>query len=619
MRILLPTLHVRHSAQAIPLAAGNLKAALPEKFRDSTELLDLFPEQSPEQMLNAIMASQPQLVAFPLYLWNRSRVLQLCRQLRQKQPQLLLLAGGPEASADATAAIAEGELDGVICGEGEIAFSQLVERLCGQQTVAVITGFQAADAATQTEPVAAICPDLAALTSPWLAGTLPLEPGCGVLWEVARGCRFNCAFCFDAKGLKGVRPLPLPRLRAELQLFARKNVSQIWILDSTFNAPPERGKQLLRLLLEEAPQIHYHLEAKADFLDQETAALLSELSCSVQIGLQSAQPEVLKPLHRNLDHSKMTRALQLLSEYGVTYGLDLIYGLPNDNYQGFCSSLDFALQQQPNQVDIFPLAVLPGTELFQKKAEFGLQADSRPPYLIKGNDSYPTEELALTAKLAAAADIFYNRGRAVGFFLQFCDALALQPAELLQSFADWLSKQPQLTAERITDAELWQPGEILPLQQRFIAQLLNEKKLAKLQPLAEDLINYHFCCAELLLAEECRPAARMPNNKQLLDQTWRLNPAVRIQSFNFDLEELEEFGGESLPRLSKKLKRSPSYGIFLQQQGEPLVESLQDEFARLLLHADGKRQTMDLLRGLSRQEGLELLQFAVAQGVLQPA
>ena len=619
MRILLPTLHVRQSAQAVPLAAGNLKACLPPALQKQTELLDLFPRQTGEEMAAEILARQPQLIAFPLYLWNRQQLLQLCHQLRRQQSDLFLLAGGPEASADAAGVIAEGNLNGVICGEGELPFVQLANRLQRGEPTTALSGFLAADTGSNRTVIPAVCPDLSQLSSPWLQGILPLQKGCGVLWEVARGCRFNCAFCYDAKGHQGVRPLPQERLRAELQLFVAEGVAQVWILDSTFNAPPERGKQLLQMLIDEAPQIHFHLEAKADFLDEETAELLAQLSCSVQIGLQSANPGVLRPLHRTLKTGQMDRALQQLANQGVTYGLDLIYGLPGDNHRGFCDSLDFALQRQPNQVDIFPLAVLPGTELHQSQTEFGLSADPRPPYLVRTNSSYSSAELAQSRQLAVATDIFYNRGRAVGFFLQICAALSSRPAELLGRFADWLNARPELSAEQKTSAEGWQPLDILPLQQNFIAACLLSTGKKTLLQLAEDLINYHFRCAELLLAQDCQPGADLPAANRLLKQRWRLNPAVQIQRFHYDLEELEQVGGEKLSWLHKQLTQETSYGIFLQQYGAPVIESLQPDFAHLLLAANGQQATKKLLQGIERQTATEFLQFAVSQGLLLPA
>jgi len=613
MRILLPTLHVRRSAQAVALAAGNLKAALPAEQQLQTELLDLYLEQPLDAQLQQILASQPELVAFPLYVWNRQPVLQLCRELRRQQPGLTLLAGGPEASADPSTVLQQGELDGVLCGEGEIAFAQLVVAKFRGEKPTGIDGYFTPG--SNERPTAASCPDLAKLPSPWLSGVLPLEPGCGVLWEVARGCTFNCAFCFDAKGEKGVRPFPWQRLEQELQLFVEQQVGQVWILDSTFNAPPERGKQLLQLLIEQAPQIHFHLEAKADFLDRATAELLAQLSCSVQIGLQSANPEVLKPLHRSLQPKKMEKALQQLSDAGVTFGLDLIYGLPGDNHQGFCASLDFALQQQPNQVDIFPLAVLPGTELHHKRNKFGIDADSEPPYLIRTNRHYSAADFERSKQLALATDIFYNRGRAVGFFLQFCEALSKKPAQLLVIFGDWLENRRELKSA----AENWQPAEILLLQLSFIGEQLKQQNKSKLLPLAEDLLNYHFCCAELLLAPECAPTTKIPGDQQLRHQRWQLNRAVRVQKFNYDLEELAAVGGEKMVWQLKQLTREPSYGVFLQQQGQTVIETLDEDFAQLLLAADGQRSTAELVKNLDRESALELLQFAVGQGLLLPA
>jgi len=613
MRILLPTLHVRRSAQAVALAAGNLKAALPPEQQHQTELLDLFLDQTLDAQLKLITDRRPELVAFPLYVWNRQPVLQLCCELRRQQPDLVLLAGGPEASADPVAVLDQGQLDGVLCGEGEIAFTELVRAWSQGHKAQEISGYLAAGASGQ--PVAASCPDLRQLRSPWLSGTLPLEPGCGVLWEVARGCTFNCAFCFDAKGAKGVRPLPWQRLEEELKLFVAQQVGQVWVLDSTFNAPPERGRRLLRLLIEQAPQLHFHLEAKADFLDRETAELLGQLACSVQIGLQSADPEILKPLHRSVQPEKLARALRQLSRAGVTYGLDLIYGLPGDNHQGFCDSLNFTLQQQPNQVDIFPLAVLPGTELYQKQEEFGLNADPEPPYLVRSNRGYSKVDFERSKRLAQATDIFYNRGRAVGFFLQFCEALALQPAQLLESFAAWLEDTTEL---KPSEAD-WQPAEILPLQLGFLRAQLQLQGSNRLLPLAEDLLNYHFCCAELLLAAECVPATETPANSQLLQQRWQLNRAVRVQKFNHALDELEAVGGEKLDWQFQQLSHEPSYGIFLQQRGETIIETLDHDFARLLLKADGQHSTTELIKGFDRQAAIELLQFAVNQGLLQPA
>jgi len=616
MHIIIATLHVRKSSQAIPLAAGCLKAALPEHLRQSTELLDFYSDQDDTAIISEISKRKADLIAFPLYVWNREQALRISSQLRQMQPGLILLAGGPEASADSDKVILEGALNAVICGEGEKAFAEYVSRIPHDQPTSDIVGLRERN--DHSAPKAAVCPDLSELTSPWLNADIPLSAGCGVLWETARGCYFNCAFCYDAKGHQGVRPLPQQRLKQELELFVKKQVSQIWILDSTFNAPSGRGKKLLELLLDTAPQIHYHIEAKADLLDDDTIELLSRLSCSVQIGLQSANPDILKALQRKLDLQNMQSQLRRLSRAGVTFGLDLIYGLPGDNHSGFINSLNFALNQQPNQVDIFPLAVLPGTELFLNRDAFNVQGQQSPPYLIEHNATYSSLDMEKSRLIAALTDIFYNRGRAVGFFLQVCQALKLTPGDFLENFGLWLEQEKGLTQEQIIAVENWQPNRIIPLQIEFTKDQLQRTKRQTLIAISEDLVHYHYCCAEVLLAEECQPAVCELNLKQILNTRWKLHPAVIIQSFHYALEDLEHWGGESLEKISRQLKIDPSQVIFLRRGEEMIVESLDDDFAQLLKKTENPTPGKDLLKNVKDHSAQEQLQFAIAQGILLP-
>ena len=152
MKILLPTLHVRRSAQAVPLAAGCLAATLPPRLRDAAELLDFFPEDTLEQMVEEILGRHPDLVAFPVYVWNRQQILALTRALRQAQPALRLVAGGPEATADAAGVLAGGALDGVVHDEGETVFALLAD---GWQTAATRPGCPASPGKRRAGPLPA--------------------------------------------------------------------------------------------------------------------------------------------------------------------------------------------------------------------------------------------------------------------------------------------------------------------------------------------------------------------------------------------------------------------------------------------------------------------------------
>jgi radical SAM superfamily enzyme YgiQ (UPF0313 family) len=620
MQFLIITQHVRPSAQAVPLAAGSLKAALPPELQQNTTLIDLFPGYNCDVKARELLSLEPAVIGFSLYLWNRNDLLTLARRIKELEPEVVLIAGGPEASADSSRVLAEGRLDGVIRGEGEDIFAEILLSVERNEKLLTGPGLLAADNAEQI-PDAVVCKDLEQLPSPWLNGQLSLEQDCGVLWEVARGCQFNCAFCYDAKGHSGVRPFPFERLKKELELFVRKGVAQIWVLDSSFNAPEERGEKLLRLLLEVAPQIHYHIEAKSEYLNDELTELLGQLSCSVQIGLQSSRQQVLTPLHRHLDQKKMTKQLEQLSYAGVTYGLDLIYGLPNDNHLGFCESLDYALDQQPNQVDIFPLSILPGTEIYEHQERFQIWGHEDPPYLQKENRSYNAEDFATSEELAAATDIFYNRGRAVGFFKQLTSTLQLRPSVFLQQFYNWLSANEKIERKTLLNADLWQPQQILPLQLNFCHSLLPNSNEKKLRTLIADLLNFNYCCSETLLAGECQPQQLNQAQRKNPKLKLRLNPQVQLRIFNYALDELAELAELRLDKALRQLNKQNGNGIFLQQQGELVMETLDDQFAALLKKADRPEGTArdELMAGMDRSSAQELIEFSIAQGILLPA
>ncbi|WP_020677464.1 B12-binding domain-containing radical SAM protein [Geopsychrobacter electrodiphilus] len=610
MKILIVSLHVRRSAQAVALAAGNLKAALPEKVQQQTQLLDLYLQQPLPQMLKEIRNARADLIAFSFYLWNRQQLLDLAAALKTAQKPPFLLAGGPEASADSTRLLATGLFDALLRGEGEESFALLVERLSQKSNLTGIAGLSLS--ARQPLPAACSC-DVTRLKSPWLSQTLRPAEG-GVLWEVARGCPFRCDFCYDAKGMAGVRPLPLARLAAELESFSLNSAEQVWVLDSTFNAPPRRGHTLLQLLLEKGPQLHYHLEAKAEFIDDQTIDLLSQLSCSVQLGLQSADDGVLAGLNRKIDPLKFWAGVEKLADSGLTFGLDLIYGLPGDSYAGFCASLNRALSYRPNQVDIFPLAVLPGTRLFEQQQELGLKADAQPPYLLRQSPDFSPAAMHDCSLLAAAADIFYNFGRAVGFMLPLCESLRVSPLRLLEDFRDWV-KENKGGEEALLSREKFKPQEILQLQQDFLQQRLYAAGQPNYVPLVADILEYHYRYAETLLGPETLPAA----GKITAGQRLHLAAGVCLIELRCDILGALETEAIDLKRWGKLVEQTPTRGLMIRRGNQVFTEVLTEEFAELLGRAQTARTRQQLLAGLPTAAAEELLPFALQEGLLVAA
>jgi hypothetical protein len=607
-RIAFVTLHVRRSPQAVPLAAATVVASLPPAYRATTQLIDGYLSQHDDEILSQIFDVTPHCVAFSLYVWNKQRVLGLAQKIRATDSKIMLIVGGPEATACAQQIEALNLFDVVVSGEGERIFSAVIQNDAQQ---AVLT-----EMSDDITPIKGI--DLSKQVSPWLSGVL--KPEHGVLWETSRGCPFQCAFCYDARGSSGVREIPFDRLEKELKLFVRHGVSQVWVLDSTFNFPAERGKKLLRLLIEHAPQLHYHLEAKAEFLDLETVTLLQQICCSVQVGLQSARPQVLKHINRSLDVQNFSDKVKMLSEGGITFGIDLIYGLPHDDYAGLCESINYALEFCPNHVEIFPLALLPGTKLYDQRDQYGLQALTVPPYTVTHSSHLSPHQFQQCRALALACDLFYNTGRSMAYFLPLCRASRLSAVELLDQFSRWLVEQGN---ERTSDDGTYSPEHVFALQQSFIEALFHQQQVENLIPIALDLIRFHTHWSNTLLGPEtlpCQPLAE--RGIALLDQCWCLAPSLRVESFNYDVEEIAMLGDVDLVEFVQLSEQCGSMGLFLRRGEEVYCESIDDVFATLLVQSDGKITPAQILAPfslpLTAEESADLVHFAVSEGLLIP-
>ncbi len=435
MKLTLVAIHIEASARAVPLGPAMLASVLKRAYPHDvhTRILDGFLFESAETCAARILETDPDWVGLSIYVWNRARAREIAGILRREKPSLLLFAGGSEATADPEGVLAEGCLDFVLPGEGEDLIVETVGRLLEGATVAEIRlGIHPA-------PVQ----DLASLPSPYLDGSLDPSHYPGMLWELSRGCPFRCDFCFESRGESGTRRVPMERVRAELLQFEACGVSQVFVLDPTFNFDKRQAKEILRLIAAQAPAIHFFFEIRSEFIDVELARLFASIRCTLQIGLQSADDAVLKRINRSLDRSDFEAKVLLLHQAGATYGFDLIYGLPGDTLQGFLESLDFALGLVPNHLDIFPLSVLPGTRLRETAPGLGLQHLQEIPYTVVASPGFSQADMGAAARIAQACDVMYNQGKAVPWFALLLDWLDLVPSELLGRFAEFMETRAE--------------------------------------------------------------------------------------------------------------------------------------------------------------------------------
>ncbi len=530
LRIELVSIHLEDNARAVPLGAAAVASALKKNLpgRVDAALTDLYLKTPAEECIDAIMKRNPDCVGFSVYLWNHRKSVRLAAELKKRFPSLIIFAGGPEVSAipEAFGTGEEGPFDFIVTGEGEEAISGAAGMLL--------------EGKTPSQSAVRAPLKLETLPSPYLDGTIDPARYSGLVWELSRGCPFRCDFCFESRGFKSVRLFPAERIEAELHLFAESGVRELFILDPTFNHNRKRAKEMLRLFKTVGPDIHYNLEIRSEYLDPEMAALFGEISCSLQIGLQSAHPEILENINRSLDREDFQSKVLFLHEEEVVYGFDLIYGLPGDSFDGFLGSLDFAFSMVPNHLDIFLLAVLPGTRLHDTAAGLGLDFDREDPYLVRSSPGFPAADLARAGKIAGAVNLFYNEGRAVPWFSIILENLGMEASRFFRKAAK--KRETAALAEASREEEI--PFErLLAYQQSMVSSFFTKAGKEGAALAAADLIGY-FGALELL--EE--------SGEEQLTRRFSYSPAELVGSLENGYQDLEE-----LSRLLARQERDVTF------------------------------------------------------------
>ena len=514
-KIIFTTLLIEKSPQAIPLGAACVASAVknnlltadlcePEllifnmedfcindecfcftkskpKFKDEDFIADFIAKK--------ILEKKPAITGFSVFVWN-SVILQKVSVILRKN-NVFTFAGGPEITSHPNFFSV---FDKIVCGEGENKVPAVVyEFLCGRKVENFAEyglKFDANPKNGGNKVLKESCFDSTDLMqSPYLDGTLNPSDYGGVLWELARGCPFKCSYCYESKGEKSVRKFPIERIKKELDLFAKKRIPQVFVLDPTYNADKNRALQLLKLIKQKTPETFYYFEARAEFIDSELAKAFSEIHCSLQIGLQTADENVAKLVNRPFNLKKFTKKISLLNKFGVIFGLDVIYGLPGDTFAGFKNTVNYAISLYPNNLEIFCLSVLPGTLLFDEAEKLKLVFEQNPPYNILHTDKFSKKDLIKAGKIAHGCNVFYNEGRAVPWFNTICRTLKEKPSVFFEKFCDFLDLSENLNELNLKNHYNHKDIEIL--QKKFVKEQLCQKNLAKFYAVAQDLISFH--------------------------------------------------------------------------------------------------------------------------------
>jgi radical SAM superfamily enzyme YgiQ (UPF0313 family) len=401
----------------VPLAAASLKLFARRRGLERGWTIELLPPElantlGDQGLIEEIMQRRPSVVGLTCYVWNVERSLWIARRLRERQPEVKIVLGGPEITSDNGWVLDDPAVDYAVLGEGEAAFAELLTQV--GQVGNLPHGTHSSAGAKQWR--ASTLADLDAIASPYIEGILDLGDGAPMLLETVRGCRFRCKYCYYPKGDHRLRMLSSEQVLANLGHAVRQGAKEVVLLDPTLNQRPDFAG-FLRLLHRgnEGGRLKFSGELRAEGIGRRETRLLRQAGFhDVEVGLQSVEPKTWELMGRPTDLERFRRGVRALLDEGIKVCVDLMLGLPGETADSARRAVDFLLDGHLySTVQVFNVSILPGTAFRRQAKTLGLRYQPWPPYYGRplpvdgGGRGGPGRGVRSAA--AAAAGLFRSR------------------------------------------------------------------------------------------------------------------------------------------------------------------------------------------------------------------
>lgn len=428
MKILLTTLNSKYVHTN--LALRYLEAALtplPEHLvcRKEYSINDVM-----ERVLMDITEEEADVIAFSVYIWNVNLILALAENIKKVQPQVILILGGPEVTYRSQEILSQNSFVDYVCvGEGEEALPQLIQALASQREKNLLTALTGkAEVPLRSRDIPfityrgprgihvgrmAVVKNMEKI--PRIAKQMAEEYDGRILYfESSRGCPYHCSYCLSST-IRGVRAFPLERVKEELRILMDQRVKLVKFVDRTFNYDKKRAIAIWQWILEHNHGTQFHFELSAHLLDQETIEFLKTVpphTFQFEIGVQSTNPKTLEAIHRTTNFEVLAERVKELKAMGtIPLHLDLIAGLPYEDYVRFQQSFNEVYALQPDELQLGFLKLLSGTQLREEEKNFHYVYTSQPPYEVLRNDFLLYDNIKRLKRVEMVLEWYYNSQR----------------------------------------------------------------------------------------------------------------------------------------------------------------------------------------------------------------
>ncbi|MCX7998430.1 MAG: B12-binding domain-containing radical SAM protein, partial [Leptospiraceae bacterium] len=388
----------------VPLASAALAGAYNMHGKNKLPIYVFSPEITDvwgdEKLVELILEQNPRVLGLSLYLWNSERSLHIAKKVKESSPETTIVLGGPEVSADNQFLLEMGIWDYCIVGEAEDVFVEFLDLfLTGENYLQLpALGFRE-NGKIHFNPQTAVDFPLSKYPSPYLSNWIQVEPFRSTYIETVRGCRSKCTYCFYPKSSNTLRGYSLDECKKMFSKLKEMGAKEFVFLDPTFNHRPN-FEELLDILIDVNydKQVRMFAEIRAEGMNSKLAKKLKQANFyRLEIGMQSINKQTLKNVMRYGSPEKVAEVSKMLVEEGIDLLLDLIIGLPGDSPHDVLEGVEFFQRYAlEDYLQVFPLSILPGTNMRVTSKTWGIDYLSTPPYRVKSTPTFPEGKITQT-------------------------------------------------------------------------------------------------------------------------------------------------------------------------------------------------------------------------------
>ena len=397
------------------LAVYDLQAYASD-YADHIVLKEYTINQQKDDIMRDIYLEHPDVVCVSCYIWNLSFVKELMADLIKILPGADFWAGGPEVSYDAEKFLTENsEFKGVMVGEGEETFKELAGYYVKKnpQDLKNMTGICYRDGDQIIHNGWRQIMDLSSI--PFIYKDLSEFKNRIIYYESSRGCPFSCSYCLSSIDKK-LRFRDTETVKKELRFFIDNKVPQVKFVDRTFNCKHDHAMAIWKYINEHDNGVtNFHFEISADLLREEELQEMSTMRpglIQLEIGVQSTNPDTIKAIHRTMDFEKLKGIVDRIHSFGnIHQHLDLIAGLPYEDYDSFRHSFNDVYALKPQQLQLGFLKVLKGSHMMEMCREYGIVYKTQEPYEVLSTKWLDYDHVLKLKTVENMVEVYYNSGQ----------------------------------------------------------------------------------------------------------------------------------------------------------------------------------------------------------------